>query len=155
MNDSNGPTKYVIGFMYVRDTRQVVMIRKNRPEWQAGRLNGVGGHIEPGESARAAMVREFQEETGMVTTTDDWTLFLRIESNHNTHMTVFAAIVESESRCPVAATTDEIVNIVPVDRFTQLWPDQIVPNMSYIVPMGWHHITHGALDVSVIEHALR
>ena len=40
--------RMVVGFAFTEDRRSVILIRKNRPEWQAGRLNGVGGHIEPG-----------------------------------------------------------------------------------------------------------
>lgn len=46
------------------------MIRKNRPEWQAGRLNGVGGKVETTDAdGHAAMVREFTEETGVLVPT--------------------------------------------------------------------------------------
>jgi hypothetical protein len=37
--------EYVVGFAFDTDGR-VALIRKNRPEWQAGRLNGIGGHVE-------------------------------------------------------------------------------------------------------------
>ena len=43
----------------------VVLTHKNRPAWQAGKLNGVGGKIELLESPVAAMVREF--ELGLAT----------------------------------------------------------------------------------------
>ncbi len=36
---------YVVGFMFTEDEKQVVLIEKKRPEWQAGKLNGVGGKI--------------------------------------------------------------------------------------------------------------
>jgi 8-oxo-dGTP diphosphatase len=64
--DKNKPEiiSYVVGYLFSEDTLQVLLIRKNRPTWQAGRLNGVGGHIEPGESPEEAMCREFKEETG-------------------------------------------------------------------------------------------
>lgn len=38
------------------------MIRKNRPHWQAGCLNGLGGHIKDGETAVVAAIREVKEE---------------------------------------------------------------------------------------------
>lgn len=60
---------YVVGFA-LDDTGRVALIRKARPQWQAGLLNGVGGHIEPGEAPMGAMVREFAEETGAALT--DW-----------------------------------------------------------------------------------
>lgn len=55
--------RYVCGFLFYRDT--VVLIRKARPEWQRGRLNGVGGKVEPHEHPDDAMAREFREETGI------------------------------------------------------------------------------------------
>jgi 8-oxo-dGTP diphosphatase len=56
--------RYVAGFLFDDKRELVALIRKARPAWQAGKLNGVGGHIEDGESPEAAMTREFQEETG-------------------------------------------------------------------------------------------
>src|SRR5258706_13272255 len=59
-------TEYVCGFAFkqFRQGPQVVLIRKNKPDWQRGKLNGVGGKVEPGEIPSEAMVREFAEETG-------------------------------------------------------------------------------------------
>lgn len=41
------------------------LIKKNRPVWQAGFLNAIGGHVKENESPRDAMFREFHEETGL------------------------------------------------------------------------------------------
>ncbi len=56
------PQEYVVGFLQDAG-RQVLLLRKNRPAWQAGHLNGVGGKVEPGERPHEAMAREFHEET--------------------------------------------------------------------------------------------
>ena len=63
---------YVAGFMFSHDRTRVSLIRKTKPAWQAGLLNGIGGKIEPGEKPLAAMVREFEEETGYSTTPEQW-----------------------------------------------------------------------------------
>jgi 8-oxo-dGTP diphosphatase len=58
-------TDFVVGFAF-DDLGRVALVRKARPAWQAGKLNGIGGHIEPGESPVDAMDREFMEETGVL-----------------------------------------------------------------------------------------
>lgn len=63
---------FVLGFMFNDSLDHVCMITKNRPLWQAGFLNGVGGKIERVETALEAMTREFQEETGAHTKLTDW-----------------------------------------------------------------------------------
>jgi 8-oxo-dGTP diphosphatase len=58
-------TEYVVGFMFTPGKDQVVLIKKARPQWQEGLLNGVGGKVEPGETPSDAMRREFREETSI------------------------------------------------------------------------------------------
>jgi 8-oxo-dGTP pyrophosphatase MutT (NUDIX family)/NTP pyrophosphatase (non-canonical NTP hydrolase) len=57
--------KYVVGFALNEARTHVCLIRKTRPSWQCGYLNGIGGKVEPGETTHEAMVREFLEETGV------------------------------------------------------------------------------------------
>lgn len=70
--------RYSLGFAFGTNQGEetVLLIRKTKPSWQAGKLNGVGGHIEDGETPIEAMVREFQEETGIQTARDDWRHYL-------------------------------------------------------------------------------
>lgn len=62
--------RYVLGFYLTRSG--AILIQKTKPEWQKGKWNGLGGHIEVGESPVAAMVREFEEEAGFQTVAADW-----------------------------------------------------------------------------------
>lgn len=64
--------QYVVGFLFSEDKKQVVLILKNRPAWQAGLYNGVGGKIEKGESPETAISREFQEEAGVLIYPSEW-----------------------------------------------------------------------------------
>lgn len=56
------PTFYCCGFLFDREGRNVLLVRKKKPAWQAGLLNGIGGMVEGDESPLAAMRREFDEE---------------------------------------------------------------------------------------------
>lgn len=58
--------------MFDADRESVLLIRKTKPASIAGKLNGVGGKVEPGEHYDDAMVREFAEEVGIQTTKEDW-----------------------------------------------------------------------------------
>jgi 8-oxo-dGTP pyrophosphatase MutT (NUDIX family) len=66
--------RYVAGFLFrwTRTGRQVLLVRKNHPKWQANMLNGIGGGIEGIETAAQAMRREFAEEANYVT---EWEFF--------------------------------------------------------------------------------
>lgn len=69
--------RYVLGFAFAHDPLgmlQVALIRKSHPDWQAGRLNGLGGKRQPGESPQAAMAREFLEEAGVEVPPARWRL---------------------------------------------------------------------------------
>lgn len=66
---------YVLGFAFSANKKEIVLIEKQKPDWQKGKLNGVGGKVEPNEVPYLAMVREFEEETGVKTSISDWDLF--------------------------------------------------------------------------------
>lgn len=64
---------YVLGLVCSPDHKRTVLVRKNRPSWAAGRLNGPGGHIEDNDlSPPHAMSRELAEETGLQIEPDAW-----------------------------------------------------------------------------------
>jgi 8-oxo-dGTP diphosphatase len=56
--------RWVVGFL-IRNRSEVALMTKTHPEWQKGKLNGVGGKIDDGESPEGAMRREFLEEAGV------------------------------------------------------------------------------------------
>lgn len=76
---------YVAGFMFSHDRSRVALIRKSKPAWQAGKLNGIGGKIEIGEDGFLAMQREFQEETGYLTTIKQWEHFCMMSGRNNSN----------------------------------------------------------------------
>jgi 8-oxo-dGTP diphosphatase len=54
--------KYNLGL--IRQGTRILLLNREKSSWM-GCWNGVGGKMEPGESPRAAMLREIFEETGM------------------------------------------------------------------------------------------
>lgn len=59
------PRLFVLALLFTRDASQLVLMRRTRPAWQAGRVNALGGKLAPGESPLAAARREVREEAGV------------------------------------------------------------------------------------------
>jgi 8-oxo-dGTP diphosphatase len=121
-------TRYVAGFAF--DQGSVLLIEKKRPEWQAGKLNGVGGKIENGEVPIEAMMREFAEETGKRTEEREWSLFAILKG---LHFEVWFFRADMATFVPMPGT-DELPVWVGVDRIDT--HRMIVPNLRWLVPMA-------------------
>lgn len=131
-------TAYALGFLFMPDLpsprnqfqgHEVVLIRKNRPDWQRGLLNGVGGHVEDGESALEAMTREFTEEAG--STTAQWHPVVdMIFDDCIVH--VFAARLTESRSFP--SKTDERIEIWNVSDVLG-YPNKI-PNLNWLIPLA-------------------
>lgn len=51
----------VLTFLFDKKGEYVVLMRRNKPDWQSGKLNGVGGAVLDGETIKMAAYREFDE----------------------------------------------------------------------------------------------
>ncbi len=59
---------YVLCFLFgpaFNQQDEVLLIRKKRPRWMRGKLNGVGGKVETPETAQDALSRIVSKETGL------------------------------------------------------------------------------------------
>lgn len=130
-------TKYVLGFLFDElDIHKLLLIRKKRPEWQAGKCNGVGGHIEPYETPDEAMRRECREETSL--DVSSWQEFGSLSGEKfKIHLFVGQAKLENSTQ-----TTDEEVEIFGVFRsLRELCNQQIIlPNLVWLVPLAWNYL---------------
>lgn len=71
--------KFTLGFVFNSDSSKVLLIHKQKPDWQSGRINGIGGKIEAGESALDCIVRECQEECLLDIPRKNWYRYALIE----------------------------------------------------------------------------
>jgi 8-oxo-dGTP diphosphatase len=55
--------RYTLGF--IKKDHQILMLNREKNPWQ-GCWNGLGGKIEAGEEPMQSMIREIEEETGIV-----------------------------------------------------------------------------------------
>lgn len=120
--------QYVCGFYFIDDN--VVLIRKNKPEWQAGKLNGVGGAIEPEEYPIDAMRREFREEASKHTSADEWRFFALLRTN-DCEIHFYSAYGSASGIC---SGTDEAIYFVEVD--TVAHHPIVLPNLKWLIPLA-------------------
>jgi len=61
-----------LAFIFNKDLTKVLLIKKKKPVYHAGMLNGLGGKLEPGETHLECVIREIEEEAGFITQKKDW-----------------------------------------------------------------------------------
>jgi 8-oxo-dGTP diphosphatase len=143
---------YVCGFLFtpinhpllgVVDVK-VALIKKNRPKWQAGLYNGIGGKVEPGETPHLAIRREFWEETG--TTIDNWKPFCTLihsavmsKSMPSGPWTVY--FFKAFEVATLQSPTDEEVKWWDVRAIANRLNNYFVPNLQWLIPMAMEDIT--------------
>lgn len=103
---------YVLGLAFDASQSKIVMIRKTRPAWQAGKLNAIGGKIDAGETPIASMCREFAEETGITTTPDEWHYFMKMISKDGD---VFCYRLFDDKILQAKTMEDQAIELVDVD----------------------------------------
>jgi len=128
--------QYVLGFMFSLDGKSVVLIRKTKPNWQAGRLNAIGGKIESGELIDQAMVREFEEETGLHY--DRWKYLGIMRGNKSWAVHLFGAVTNDVY--DVQTTTDEEVILVCVNAAIIKDPEKSISNLKWLIPLIYDRI---------------
>jgi 8-oxo-dGTP diphosphatase len=124
---------YVVGFAFDERRRTVVLIRKNRPNWQAGKWNGVGGKVEAGESVIDAMVREFFEETGVMTRVDEWTPFGTLTGPQSI-VTLFKLFDDHVVASVKTMTDEQVIQHTPL--VLDLLAESGVPNLAWLVSVA-------------------
>jgi 8-oxo-dGTP pyrophosphatase MutT (NUDIX family) len=150
-------TVYVAGFL-LDDTGRVVLVRKNRPEWQAGKLNAVGGKIEPGEEPYDAMRREFYEEAGLGI--HGWDHFATVAGEGfavwfyrlRTHALVLDRWVRTmtDETIEVHQISDILDQFAHDSSYAEDWDEhRALPNLSWLLPLAAY--THDTY-LPVIAH---
>lgn len=89
--------------IFLQREHEVLLLRGAAHKWFAGRYNGVGGHVEPGETIIEAAAREVREETGASPTHLRLRAVIHITGEPGVLLFVFTGALEGDIR----PTTDE------------------------------------------------
>lgn len=130
-------TRYVAGFMFNMARTKVALIRKSKPEWQRGKLNGPGGKIEKDETAAVAMAREFREETGYKTEDWRWSHFLQMTGTEGGGWSVDFFVMAGDLDI-LQSPEEEKIEIISLSEITPLRED-MVENLPWLIPLALDH----------------
>jgi 8-oxo-dGTP diphosphatase len=119
---------YCLGFIFHGD--RVVLISKKRPEWQVGKLNGIGGKVEPGETSVAAMSRECKEETNVFIPESAWTYFATLQGDG---YIIDVFFTHEGTLTSLKTTTDEEISVEWIDELNRI---PVIPNLRWLIPMA-------------------
>lgn len=118
---------YVLGLVFNKLKNKILLVEKNRPKWQAGRCNGIGGKIKDSDdSPLKAMERESIEETDVCFKFEHCTTFICPGGT----VFVFRAF----------STCEMIQFIQKEDEQLKIWslnelPPNIDPDLKWIIPV--------------------
>lgn len=109
---------------------EVLLIHKDKPEWQAGRLNLPGGKVEPGELPIATAERELFEETGLPSMLH---IQLGTITGDHYHIDAFSCVIDAcYTLEPLAGHTEkpEWMNLRRA-----LFDPRLIENLKVILPL--------------------
>lgn len=118
--------QYVAGLLFDSGGENIALILKNRPDWQSGKFNVIGGKWEKTDANyHDAMKREALEEAGVDV---DWEhRFTLTSSSYCVHF--FSA--HTDLAYQAKTMESEPIVLMPVKQL----PGNLIPNLFWIIPM--------------------
>lgn len=134
----------VAGFCFWE--RRVLLVCKQKPKWQHGLWNAVGGKAETVEAPVDAMRREFKEETGNYLA--DWTLFCsELGPDYVVHFFKHQLTVAESNDCkwPLYNDAQEPLSWLTTTDVHVGTP--VVGNLRWLVPLAqdWRKMRHNII----------
>jgi 8-oxo-dGTP diphosphatase len=128
-----GPDRHLVSprtlLFLARDGRWL-LLEGGPGKWFAGRLNGLGGHVEPGEDVRSAALREAEEECGLAPEWLELAAVVHVDAEPPVLLCVFTGGLPPGDLRP----TSEGRHVwVPVERLTD-GSLPLVPDLHVLLP---------------------
>ncbi|MEO6210867.1 MAG: NUDIX domain-containing protein [Gemmatimonadaceae bacterium] len=117
----------MLALLFTDDGSRVVLMRRTRPAWQAGRVNALGGSIMEGESAVSAARREVREECGVDVA--EWSeLLVWDDAEYRMHVLSAVSARAAEAR----TLEDQEIFLADV----RVLPENVIDNLRWLVPLA-------------------
>lgn len=120
--------EWVLTFLFDGSKQNVLLIKKERPEFQKGLLNGIGGSVEPYETYVDAAVRELKEEANIDISGFDLTKIGSFGDGRSWRVVMFKGRWDGE----FSSLTDEQVVKIPVKDLQNM---NKMSNLDWMIPL--------------------
>lgn len=141
--------EFSLGFIFNKTGERVLLVHKQKPEWQAGKINGIGGKIEVGETPEDCIARETFEEARLTILPQAW-IYLGHKSEPSATIHIFMTMYEGDTSDAQKGDHEE-VEWFPTDNL----PENCIPNLRWMIPFaqeqmlgkdpGTFHITSSSI----------
>lgn len=132
-------SRMVVGFVFDEGFNNVLLIQKQKPDWQRGYFNGIGGKCKQDEPPRLAIARETYEETTMDIEPASWTHFVTLrtgskpEPSPDVEVCFFFTVVE---RCVLTSAHSETKEQLLIILRSNLQHYKTLPNLQWMIPLA-------------------
>lgn len=124
--------KYVLGFIFDDEEKNVLLIQKQRPLWQKGLFNGIGGKVENFDDNHfLAIQREVFEETNLTIT--NWKYFAKLTDQQFFDIDCFKTNLSKEQLKNYQTMTDEDVQIKSIESLYKTKFNDCISNLSWLI----------------------
>lgn len=140
--------EYVVGFLFDdRGSHLALLLKQKGPSHVVGKWNAPGGKIEQGEHPHDAIIREFEEETGV--RRHPWMKFLTLDGNNGADYwrVYFYSLFDTTALSSVKTMEEEEIRVFYVPL---LHNTGIVENLKWAIPMALEARKTGA-EFLVVE----
>lgn len=133
---------------------RLLFIRKLKPDWQIGLLNGVGGKIEEGETPLQAMSREWHEESHG-TPSPEWQALASFEFVGGSKVHFFKAQSnELEYFRLHGRKNDAGERFEALAMEHALRRDDLIPNLKWLIPLAFIDTCSQVVHVAEVERGI-
>lgn len=121
-------------------------MEKTHPVWQKGKLNGIGGRVEEGESVTECIAREVLEEAGLSTKPADWIHFATLFEGGS--KIDFFAFRHLGDKSEVKTMTEEKVSWYPVNNI----PSNLVAGIGWLIPLALEKQNGASFEIVEVQY---
>lgn len=138
--------QYAFGFIFTSSFEQVLLIHKLKPEWQKGKINGIGGKIEQDETALSCVAREVQEETDLRIKESEWVYVANLSSSE--FFTEVFASIYSGNKNDAKSMEAEQVEWFSVNEL----PATMMNNLYWLIPLAVDKLKHKEPEIVKVKY---